>query len=466
MNDDTFLALAQESGSTWLPVEDIKNLDGMVRYKGYATTPEVAGWEDAVAAAVVKHCRYTPTPVEESLINRWIAEFEAQNGCKLHHHQADGVRMIVNNNFSILTGGPGTGKTTTIKCAVYCVRKANQGSIVFAAPTGKASRQMTRSTGEAAGTLHSMLGMGYDQRPTKSFKGDILFCDESSMNDMELTYQLFNACLQNKKLVWIGDTDQIPSVGIGAVLRDFIASGVIPCTLLTKTFRQKDGPLLHNIKQIRDGGTEFWDGNEFETVMLPKITVSDLDALIMEKYMKEVDFFGVENVAVLLPYRQAGYCSDHVNQVVQARVNPSGPTWKCGIWNFRKGDPVMQLVNRKDCVNGEVGQIVKVVEKGITVAYGQDKFVFYDRNTMPELALAYAMSVTKSQGSEYASVILCQLDSHVHALNRNILYTGMSRAKQRCTLLTQENALQSSASQTASGRKTFLAEKIRAVAGC
>ncbi len=464
MDAKVFEALAQESGDCWLPASSVPDTKGLVHREGFVTLPKVAREEDLIAQSVVRLCRKSHQVATKTQIDKWISEFEEQNGCKLHEHQADGVRMIVNENFSILTGGPGTGKTTTIKCAVYCVRKAGYQKIIFAAPTGKAARQMTRSTGEHSSTLHSILGEGYDMTPTRRIAGDVLFCDESSMNDLDLSYNLFNAVSANLKVVWIGDTDQIPSVGFGAVLRDFIASGVVPCTLLTKTFRQKDGPLLHNIKQIRDGKTDFWKGKEFDTFVLPKITVPALDALIVDRYMKEADFFGRENVAILLPYRKSGYCSDHINQLIQSKVNPSGPTWQCGQWSFRKEDPVMQLVNRKDCVNGEVGKVVRVEKKGILVAYGRDKFVFYDAKTMQELSLAYAMSVTKSQGSEYASVILCQLDSHSHALNRNILYTGMSRAKQRCTLLTQEKALELSATQTASGRKTFLAEKIRAVA--
>lgn len=467
MKKERFFEAAGLTGDTWLPVSQLPDTEGLVKHRGYATLPELAGYEDAIAKAAVRAVMNSRAKASDTEINRLIRQYEAENGCRLHEHQAAGVRMIVNNNLCILTGGPGTGKTTTIRCAVFCCQKLCGGKVMFAAPTGKASRQITRSTGMEASTLHHLLGKGFDSEGSYStFTGDILFVDESSMNDLELSYCLFCSVSERRKLVWIGDVDQIPSVGIGAVLRDLINSKVIPCTMLTKTFRQSEGELLHNIKAVRVGSTEFWQGNQFRKDILPMdISWDLLDEMIVSTYLKEADFFGRENVAVLLPYRQKGYCSDRVNALLQARVNGSSLGVRYNDSIFRIGDPVMQMQNTEDVVNGEVGKVVKVAGGGVLVAYGQKKFKMYTRSNLDQLSLAYAMSITKSQGSEYASVILVQLDSHLNALNRNILYTGMSRAKQKCTLFTQERALKLSAEATASERKTFLTEKIRAVAG-
>ena len=471
-----------QTGNVWIPANEVPDEKDVVRYQGRVTSKWFAAVEDRVAikalTMAVNSCDWCE---DDSRIAEYINEYEKEN-YPLHRHQRDAVHMIVHNDLCVLTGGPGTGKTTSINCAAYVLRRIRpDASLLFCAPTGKAARRITESTGEKASTLHHLLGLGYNETKPKNIEGDVLFMDESSMNDIELTDKLFEICLNNKKLVWIGDVDQIPSVGPGNVLKDFIASGVIPTTMLTKTFRQAgESALLDNINKVRAGDGSFRkdkpddpDAEFLESIFKEDARESQIDYIVTKAYLKARTKYGADNVAVLLPYRKAGYCSDHVNQILQSRVNGKGPAWRCfpdkennpkKVILYRKGDPVMQLVNRSECVNGEVGKVVEVGDFGVKVKYSSGIVTYDTEEIKKELTLAYAMSVTKSQGSEYQAVILVILDSHTNALNKNILYTGMSRAKKFCHLLTQQKAIETSLKETASNRVTLLSQKLSAMA--
>ena len=226
---------------------------------------------------------------------------------KLHEHQVDGVIMVVNNNFSVLTGGPGTGKTTVLSAITYVLRKLNDKvKIVFTAPTGKAARRISESTGENASTLHKKLGIGYQETEGEPFYEDVLFIDESSMNDTSLTATLSKAMMNGRKIVFIGDVNQLPSVGNGAVLRDLIASNVVPVTMLTHTFRQDNSSCLYaNICNVREGKPVFKDGKDFHPMLLDEnCTEQEAMKTLQNIYAKEIEKYGKENVVVLLPYRK------------------------------------------------------------------------------------------------------------------------------------------------------------------
>lgn len=454
------------SGNTWCKVPDgIEESEEIVIKDGLCTTKEVDAAENMVARGVISFLK--PPLFENKDVDPFISEFEEMTGAKLAPQQKDGVRMIAKYRMSVLTGGAGTGKTTTLRCVTYVLRKlmGDSTEVCFTAPTGKAARRITESTGEFACTLQKLLGMGYDGKCRNLISKDVIFCDESSMNDIFLMASLFKNVSRTTKLVFVGDSDQIPSVGIGAALRDLIECGKVPKTMLTQTFRQKDGCLLDNLIEIRKGKDDLKFGDEFNLALVDeKQKGSKLMEMLVEQYNHECKKFGRDNVTVLLPYRKSGFCSNLVNMRLQQEVNPKGAAWvhtdKEGTrWTFRVGDPVMQLKNRAECVNGEIGRIAKVSPEGILVAY-EDGEVLYPEKDMDELALAYSISITKSQGSEYKSVICVVLNTHKHALNRNILYTGLSRAKQKCTLLCHSDALATSIANSANGRVTRLVEKI------
>lgn len=452
------------TGNLWIETDNLKG----VRFGNFVTLPKYADLEDEVAVKVCQMVQQSKPWATESTARRYIADYEAETGHKLHSHQADAVVMIAKNDLSVLTGGPGTGKTTTVACAAYVLRKIRDCRLVFAAPTGKAARRIGEQTGERASTLHHMLGLGYKNTMPKDVDADVLFIDESSMNDIDLTAALFRTSLVGKKLVWIGDVDQIPSVGPGAVLRDFIRSGVVPTTMLTKTFRQGDGSLLlKNIKESREGSCRFGvkADESYEVRLKNDAPWEDIDKQIVDIYFQEAKKYGMDNVAVLLPYRKAQYCSDRVNKIIQDRANKRKGAQIGEKLTLKEGDPVMQLVNRPECVNGEVGKVKAITPDTVVVEFTDTTVTYNMKAAEEQLTLAYAMSITKSQGSEYKSVILVLLNCHENALNRNILYTGMSRAKEKLTIVYQQSGLITAVNATASERKTFLAEKIKAVAG-
>ena len=480
------------TGSTWMPLKDFE--DAMVKrgcyttdlqtfldmgylvcYQNYITTRRMAEKENTIAANILRLMFELPcVQVPRSKINLLIEEFEQNEneGRTLHFKQKDAVAMVVNNNFSVLTGGPGTGKTTVLSCITYVLRKLQpKAHIIFTAPTGKAARRVKESTGEEAATLHKKIGITVDTEHAERFYEDVLFVDESSMNDISVAALLFEAVASGRKVCWVGDVNQLPSVGPGAVLRDIIESGVVEVTMLTHTFRQDNSSTLFtNINNIRDGKLDIVEGPDYHPVLLPDGKANkNIVTKILKCYMKEVEKYGVENVVVLLPYRKSGFCSNSINNVLQQAVNKE----KCGFryhnekeksdFIFKKNDYVMQLENRSECANGDVGQVVNVDESGIDVMYVDGK-VHYKQSEMKQLALAYAMTIHKSQGSEYKSVIMVILDEQSRCLSRNILYTGITRAKKEVTLFYQKEAYETAVNTIAdANRVTFLKEKIQAL---
>ena len=360
---------------------------------------------------------------DEAVIDQLIDEFEEQknNGRKLHYHQRDAVKMVCNNNFSVLTGGPGTGKTTVLSAITYCLRALDQRiKIVFTAPTGKAARRITESTGEHSSTVHKKLGIGYNSDLSSVFYEDVMFIDESSMNDTELSSILMRSIPDGRKVVFVGDVDQLPSVEPGAVLRDLIASNTVPVTMLSHTFRHDNSSkLFANICNIRNGIPQFIDGEDFHSILLPPGKGQEKLATqqILSAYLKAIKKYGIDKVVVLVPYRKKKLCSNSLNNQLQQIANPG----KCGyqytnqsdrnVLFFKKNDFVMQLVNRDECANGDVGQVISSSAAGIKVKY-TDATVSYTPDDLGQLALAYSMTIHKSQGSEYQCVIMCFLEEH------------------------------------------------------
>ena len=480
------------TGSTWMPEDEFEDAlikkgcyasdyelflkqGYLVKYKNWVTTRRMADKENTIATHIMRimhelSCKQVP----RSKINQLIQEFEEQvnEGRKLHYKQCDAVAMVVNNNFSVLTGGPGTGKTTVLSCITYVLRKLYPKShIIFTAPTGKAARRVTESTNEEATTLHKRLGITVDTEHAERFYEDVLFIDESSMNDIDVSALLFEAVASGRKVCWVGDVNQLPSVGPGAVLRDIIESGVVEVTMLTHTFRQDNSSTLFtNIENIRKGEKNIVEGPDYHPVLLPEGKVNEqIVSKIINCYSSEVENYGAENVVVLLPYRKAGFCSNKINPLLQNAVNEEKSGYRFhnnrekSDFIFKKNDYVMQLQNRTECANGDVGQVINVSPSGVDVAY-VNAVVHYDGDKLAELALAYAMTIHKSQGSEYKSVIMVVLDEQENILSRNILYTGITRAKKEVTLFYQKHAYEVAVSTIAdASRHTLLKEKLQAL---
>ena len=433
-----------------------------------------------------------------------IDKLEAGSKYKLHISQREAIYVLANTNVGILTGGPGTGKTTVMDMMEKTIRILIPGtSFANTAPTGKAANRLAESLHDNTCTVHKKFSVQEDGIPNSTrMPEDVLVIDESSMCDLNLMSNILPLLKDGQRIFFVGDIDQLPSVGKGAILRDMIASGVIPVARLTKTFRQNnDSQLFTNIVNIREGRTPS-AGDDFSIYQIPPKEVIESDEFkkshpkvksfedtvmdtIRAKYLYGVKKYGIENVCCLIPYRKSGICSNIVSTFLQSFVNKQdkdktfnfnhleysneeeqkGKITGSYDISFAVGDLVMQLTNREECANGDIGKITALLPDGDGVEaefYG--KTVQYTGSSLNELALAYSMTVNKSQGSEYSYVVMVLLDSHSRMLNRNILYTGITRAKKEVALIAQSDAVKQAVKVKAdTDRKTLLKEKLIAL---
>ena len=415
-----------------------------------------------------------------------LERIRGQLGITLSKRQHEGVMMAFSRNLSIITGGPGTGKSTILKAVIEAYRILYPDSkIRLGAPTGKASRRMAETTGIAdAQTLHSLLGLHGDesvwQKPPAKLEADLLIVDESSMMDMSLAYQLFIRVRPNTRILLVGDADQLESVGAGDVFHQLIKSGLVPVTVLDEIFRQaKDSPIPYNAKYIHDGVTDLcYSENYFR--FIPAKNQEETAERICELYLNEVKAAGIEQVQILSPFRSRGDASsDRLNEVIREMVNPQSPEkpeiTRGGI-TLRLYDKVMQKKNdssiqlrdpkgnllSRGVFNGEVGQIC-VIRKSTVLINFDGRYAEYPLDSLDELELAYATTVHKAMGSEYDTIILPMLMAHKIMMDRNVFYTAVTRAKRRVLLVGQKKALFAAICNKKAGRRnTLLGERMQA----
>ena len=367
--------------------------------------------------------------------------------------QREAVKMALTHTLSIITGGPGTGKTM-IQRAILDIykRKHPKNSIICCAPTGRAARRMEQSTGEPSSTVHKALGLlafdgGYFGG-VEALKADLILADEVSMLDNHLALHLFKAVPGSSQLILIGDADQLPSVGPGAVLSELLASGLIPVVRLDRVFRQNAGSRIAvNAKLIRHGTLSLEYGPDFQFHQSPNIPESA--ERIKELYLQEVQRYGVDNVALLSPFRQKTETGvNALNEVLRDSVNPKA-SYKieavCGKKLFRQGDKVMQTRNHDDVSNGDIGTITGITKTAndvcVHVDFGDGRVKEYDSTDLEMLDLGYATTIHKSQGSEYRSVIINLQCAHSLMLTRPLVYTAITRGKDRVILVGERKAL-------------------------
>ena len=415
---------------------------------------------------------------DTSLFNSDIAaEPEAEYGAKsgdivYDEVQQEAIQKALDSKVMVLTGGPGTGKTTTTQ-GIIAAFKARHMSILLAAPTGRAAKRMTEATGMEAKTIHRLLEYnpmdGYKRNDENHLEGDALIVDECSMIDILLFYNLMKAIPSNMRLILVGDIDQLPSVGAGNVLRDIIDSQQIPVVRLTRIFRQaQSSRIVMNAHAINAGqfpniknglDTDFFFINQEDADEMVKLIIGLVRDRLPKKYG-----YPPKEIQVLTPMQRGTVGAGNLNIELQNALNPAGPSLARGGYTFRQGDKVMQIRNNydKNVFNGDIGYITAVDtnERTLTVTF-DSRLVEYDISELDEIVLAYAVTIHKSQGSEFPVVVMPVTMKHFVMLQRNLIYTGITRAKKICVLVGTTKALAYAIKQnTVSKRNTKLKERL------
>ena len=371
--------------------------------------------------------------------------------------QIEGVKLALTAPISILTGGPGTGKTTTVRTLLRLLT-AKRKRVLLAAPTGRAAKRLSETTGHEAKTIHRLLevdpsaGFRFKRDRANPLEADIIIVDEVSMIDLILMNNLLKAVRPGTHLLFVGDADQLPSVGAGNVLRDMISAGVIPTVQLTVIFRQaQDSTIIQNAHRINNGQSPTFPKDKTDFYFFGKQEPDEVAPLIVDIVLHRIPGkFGADprrDIQVLSPMHRGSCGVGNLNLLLQEKLNPPGPNasqYEAGSRLYRVGDKVLQLRNNydRDVFNGDVGFVEQIdLEERVAVIRFEERAIDYDLTDLDEVTPAYAMSVHKSQGSEYPIVVMPMLTQHYMMLQRNLLYTGITRAKQMVVLVGTRKAI-------------------------
>jgi exodeoxyribonuclease V alpha subunit len=405
-----------------------------------------------------------------------LEAFERRVKVELAPAQREAVEQAARHKLLVVTGGPGVGKTTIVRAILSLFDRARI-NVRLTAPTGRAAKRMTEATGREAVTLHRLLEFDPKQRTfarrfSRPLETGAVIVDEASMIDLPLADALLQALGDNARLVLVGDVDQLPSVGPGAVLRDVIASGEVPTVRLTQIFRQAEGSLIvKNAHRIHDGiPPESAEGATGEFYVIERSGADAAADLVLELVTSRIPRrFGLDpkaDMQVLTPMHKGEAGSMALNARLQEALNPGGASVTRGTKTLRVGDKVMQLRNDydKEVYNGDVGFVSALDPEARTLVVRFDeREVPYEEGDFDELTLAYATSIHKSQGSEYPAVIVPILTQHYVMLSRNLIYTAVTRGKRLVVLIADPRALSLALAETRrEDRRTFLAERVRA----
>ena len=405
-----------------------------------------------------------------------MAKFQEDVGLELTREQRDAVEKVAANAVCVLTGGPGVGKTTVVRAILNMFLGANL-TVRLAAPTGRAAKRITETTGMEAMTLHRLLEFDPKTREwrrnvERPLEAQAYIVDESSMLDSEMAAALFGALPRGARLVLVGDRDQLPSVGPGAVLRDIIASENVATARLTLIQRQGEKSLIvKNAHRIHEGHPPLppEEGGPQDFFVIERRDALHTNETIVElvktRIPRRFGFDPVKDVQVLTPMHRGDAGSMALNASLQSALNPEGPSITRGAQNFRVGDKVMQLRNDydRDVFNGDLGRIVSadLEERSLVVRF-DERDVIYEEGNLDELTLAYACTIHKSQGSEYPCVVIPMLTTHFVMLSRNLLYTAVTRGRKLVVLVSDSRAIKMALSEDRKDeRRTRLRARIR-----
>ena len=446
--------------------------DRLVTYGDSVFKAKTAGIEESLAYEIVRKMRGSVEEYPD--LDDSISGEERVLRFRLAPEQCEAVKMGLTSKLCVITGGPGTGKTSVQRALLDLYKKRFLAArIVCCAPTGKAARRMEQSTGVPSATVHRVLGLianedGQYGEP-ETLDADLVLVDEVSMLDVYLAEKLFRSIPATARLILVGDSDQLPSVGPGAVLKEIIASGRVPVVRLDQVFRQKNGSrIAANAKLIRHGNLSLEYGPDFEFYDSTDMSVSA--EIIESLYLQETARCGIDNVVLLSPYRQKTETgANALNQRLQGKVNPPADGKMDAVHGqrrFRTGDKVMQIKNCEEINNGDVGYITSITgtqtESVIRIDFGDGRLVDYENADLDMLDLGYACTVHKSQGSEYKSVIINLQCAHSVMLVRPLIYTAITRAKEKVLIVGERRALCTAIRRIdTEQRGTKLAQRIR-----
>lgn len=439
--------------------------------------------ENAVANEIARMVKASDHSADNTAALSRIQRIEAELGIELSTTQRKAVQLALTEKFMVITGGPGTGKTTLVKVFVAAAHEEER-DVFLAAPTGRAAKRLEETTGHEAKTIHRLLEYGYREDARGSFSRNkdnplptgTFIIDESSMIDLSLMRSLLCAIPDTAQIVFVGDVDQLPSVGCGVVLKDLIDSNVLPVVRLDTVFRQAEQSLIvKNAHRINHGEYPIVPSREemaeakcefFFINPRPENTESIIERLVCEKIPERFHLDPKSDIQVLCPMRQNLGGVEHINQILQNRINPDGARIPFKNADFRVGDRVMQLKNDydRDVFNGDIGTIIGADEKTTRIDF-DGKIVDYSKakNDFDNLALAYACTVHKSQGSEYPAVICVFLKSQSFMLQRNLIYTALTRARKIAIFITDPFTLTRAIQNDEPARRyTQLARRIAA----
>jgi len=407
------------------------------------------------AADKLRHLMRTKSAFKPIIVEKAVPWASRRMKLDFAPKQREALEMALREKVSIMTGGPGVGKTTIIRALVE-VFSARMLGVCLAAPTGRAAKRMEEATGHPAKTIHRLLKYQpqtgqFEHNADNLLEGNVFILDEVSMIDIRLMRDFLVALPDQSCLVLVGDIDQLPSVGPGNVLRDLIHSGCVPCTKLDTIFRQESGGwIIRNAHRVNEGEwletpaagatSDFY----FIEKQEPETVINTLLSLVTERIPRRFGFNPMNDVQVLTPMRRNQLGSENLNAVLQEHLNPSGEALERYGRKYRRRDRVMQIRNNydKDVFNGDIGHIVRIDKEEMRLLVDFDgRKIGYDVTELDELVHAYACTIHKSQGSEYPAVVILMTTQHFKLLQRNLLYTALTRGRNLVCLVGSRKAL-------------------------
>ncbi|MDE5552300.1 MAG: AAA family ATPase [Muribaculaceae bacterium] len=424
-------------------VDDVVASGRLIKSKGVLYLPVFYAAEKEGAEKLSSLASVPLTPAEDESIPT-----HSLQGHLYSQQQREAIRKAIENPVLVITGGPGSGKTTVVK-GIIDIMKEQGKSVVLCAPTGRAAKRLSALTECDAVTIHSLLGYrqgeGYHN---KKIDCDLLIIDEGSMMEQVLFNHLLQAVSPGTRIILVGDVDQLPAIGAGDVLRDLIASDRIAVVRLDDNFRQSEGSLIAKGARAINNGELPETDPERDLVIIPEPTVSQIHDRIISLVAEELPssrHISPTDIIVVTPQQIGRLGARQLNLDLQQRLNPDGPALRRGATTMRLGDPVMQTANSRErgVYNGAGGTITQVDTAGqrLTVTFTDGRESTYERSELSELTLAYATTIHKIQGSEARNIIIPVTMAHRPMLYRNLIYTGVSRATDLCILVGEEDAL-------------------------